>query len=103
MPELLNFTIAGKRVSIATEVGTKYVRFGTILLQDTTGSRVKNMAHKHLNDPERINTDILQEWLAGRGKLPVTWATLADVLHDIGLSTLADSISTVQCQPSHMQ
>jgi len=95
LPELLSFRSAGNRINIATEVATKYVQFGTILLQDTTGERVRNMAHKHLNDPERINTDILQEWLTGKGKLPVTWATLVEVLNDIELSTLADSISTV--------
>ena len=82
------------RHRLPVAIGTKYVRFGTILLQDTTGSRIKNMARKYLNDPERINTEILQEWLIKRGKLPVTWATLVEVLHDIGLSTLADSIST---------
>jgi len=95
MPELLGFTFADRKVSIVTEIGSKYVQFGTILLQDRTGSRVKVMAQKYLNDPERINTEILQEWLLGRGKLPVTWAILVDVLRDIGLSTLADSISTV--------
>ena len=55
------------------------------------------MAHKHLNDAERINTEILQEWLTGRGKQPVTWATLTDILRDIELSTLAGEIKAVKC------
>ena len=55
------------------------------------------MAHKHLNDAEQINTEILQEWLTGRGKQPVTWATLIEVLRDIKLSALASEIEAVKC------
>ena len=55
------------------------------------------MAHKHLNDAEEINMEILQKWLSGRGKQPVTWVTLVEVLHDIELSTLASDIETVIC------
>ena len=102
MPELLTFTYADNtEVHIVKEIGTKYEQFGILLLQDRTGASVKNIAHRCSNDPERINTEILRQWLAGMGKLPVTWATLVEVLRDIGLSTLADGISTVQCLPSN--
>ena len=98
LPELLRFTCTDKRVvNIPVEIATKYVKFGTFLLDDRTGSRVKNIAHKNLNDPERINTEILQEWLTGSGKQPVNWATLTDVLRDIELSTLAGEIEEVKC------
>ena len=60
--------------------GNKYVQFGAQILQDETGARVNNMEHKHLRDAERINTEILCEWLNGKGKQPVTWATLIEVL-----------------------
>ena len=33
--------------------------------------------------------EILKEWIADRGRQPVTWNTLIEVLHDIELSTLA--------------
>ena len=79
-------------VSIPVEIATKYVRFGIFLLEDRNGSRVKIMAHKYLYNPVQINTEILNEWLTGRGKQPVTWATLIEVLHDIELSTLAGDI-----------
>ena len=55
------------------------------------------MAFKNHYDAEQINTEILQEWLSGRGKQPVTWTTLVEVLHDIELSTLAGDIETVKC------
>ena len=98
LPELLRFTCTdGRVINIPVEIATKYVQFGTFLLDDRNGSRVKIMAHKHLNDPERINTEILQEWVTGRGKQPVTWTTLVEVLHDIKLSALADEIEAVKC------
>ena len=55
------------------------------------------MAHKNYNDTEQINTEILQEWLTGRGRQPVTWTTLVEVLRDIELSILAGDIETVKC------
>ena len=55
------------------------------------------MAHKHLNNPEQINIAILREWVIGRGKKPVTWTTIVEVLRDIRLSTLAGDIETVKC------
>ena len=100
MPELLTFTYADNtKVHLLEEIGTKYEQFGILLLQDRTGAKVKNITCRYSNDPERINRDILEKWLAGNGKQPVTWATLVKVLHDIGLSTLADDISTVRCLP----
>ena len=55
------------------------------------------MARKHHYNAEQINIAILQEWLTGRGKQPVTWATLVEVLRDIGLSTLALVIEAAKC------
>lgn len=102
LSELLNFECSNKqKVNISVEVGTKYVEFGSLLLpNDVTGAKVKNMAYRHRDDPERIVTEILQEWLNGKGKQPVTWSTLVDVLWDVRLSTLANDISKVQCQSS---
>ena len=56
------------------------------------------MAHKHHYDAEQINSEILQEWLTGKGKQPVTWTTLVEVLRDIELSNLAGEIEAVNVQ-----
>ena len=111
LPELLKFKCTdGRVVNISVEIATKYVSFGTFLLDDTTGSRVKIMAHKHLNDAERINTEILQEWLTEKGKQTVhsirvvhvmTWTTLIEVLRDIELTALAGEIEAVKCPQEH--
>ena len=95
LPELLRFNIPEK-------IAIKYFQFGTFLLDDTDGSRVETVAHKHSNDAERINIDILQQWLTGRGKQPVTWATLVEVLRDIKFATLANDIEAVKC-PSRLR
>ena len=97
LQELLRFTCTdGSVINIPVEIGIKYVQFSTFLLDDRNGSRVKIMARKHHYDAEQINIEILQEWLTGRGKQPVTWATFVEVLHDIELSTLAGEIEAVQ-------
>ena len=102
LPELLKFKCTdGRVVNISVEIVTKYVLFGAFLLDDTTGSRVKIMAHKHLNDAEQINTEILQEWLTEKGKEPVTWTTLIEVLRDIELTALAGEIEAVKCPQEH--
>ena len=98
LQELLKFSYTdGRVINIPEEIGTKYVQFGAFLLDDRNGSRVKVIAHKHQNNPEQINTEILQQWLVGSGKEPATWATLVTVLRAIELFTLADEIEADKC------
>ena len=97
LPNLLKFTRADKKnISIPVEIGNKYIQFGTLILEDESGTSIYSMEHKH-RDAERINMEILCEWLKGKGKQPVTWATLIEVLHDIELTTLADTVRAMQC------
>ena len=57
------------------------------------------MESKHHYNAEQINTEILHEWLIGSGKKPVTWATLVEALHNIGLATLANKVTaSIVCQ-----
>ena len=60
-------------------------------------ARVNSIAHKHKNDAEQINGEIIQRWIAGRGKCPVTWGTLTEVLRDSELTILAGEIEAVKC------
>ena len=50
-----------------------------------------------MNKAEEINKEILEQWITGRGKHPVTWKTLTEVLRDIALTTLAEEIEAVKC------
>ena len=83
-------------INIAEKISTKYYDFGLLLLDDPNGTRVRNMELKYREDAERINKEILQEWATGKGKKPVTWETLTEVLRDIELCTLASEIEAVK-------
>lgn len=95
LPELLNFHGRKRKINIIQEIGIKYTNFGILLLKDETGSNVAAITKKHLGSAELINIEILQEWLAGRGKEPVSWRTLIEVLRKAGLGVLADDIEAV--------
>ena len=77
------------------EIGARYSLFGKLLLEDDTGTLIGSIAGKH-SDEKKINVEIFEQWIAGRGKHPVNWKTLAKVLYDIELSTLAEEIVTVK-------
>ena len=73
--------------------------FGILLLEDPNGMRIRNMERKHMKNPEEINMEVLQEWLKGAGKQPVTWDMLIDVLCDTestDLTRLASEIGAVK-------
>ena len=97
MIECIRFRGRERRINIPQEIGVKYYQFGLLLLEDNTGARINTLTHKHMKDAEQINMEVLQQWLAGRGKHPITWKTLTEVLHDIELSRLAGEIEAVKC------
>ena len=92
-----------RRINLPQEIGTKYKAFGTLLLEDRTGERVNAISLRHMNDAEKVNVTILEEWIAGRGKYPVTWKTLTETLCDTGLSVLAGEIAVVKLQTAQTQ
>ena len=94
--ELVKFQGRERKINVPQEISTKYPHFGILLLEDTNGIKVRNMEYKHRGNPEQINTEILQEWVSGRGRLPVSWATLTEVLRDVELSELASDIEAVK-------
>ena len=96
MPECIKFQGRERKINIPQEIGTKYYNFGIFLLEDVTGDKIHNLERRYREDAERINTEILHEWVAGRGKQPVTWETLAEVLRDVELRTLASDIEAVK-------
>ena len=97
MIECIRFRGRGRRINIPQEIGIKYYQFGVLLLEDDTGTRICSIAYKHRDDAEQINMEVLQQWITGRGKHPVTWKTLTEVLQDIELNTLAGEIEAVKC------
>ena len=79
------------RLKIPEKVGGHYRNFGTLLLNDDTGSLVdiaEKSCHYQLDD---IVTSILRKWLQ-EGPTPVTWDNLIQVLRDCNLQTLAKCV-----------
>ena len=94
--ECIRFRGKKKRINIPQEIGVKYHEFGLLLLEDHNGARIRALAHKHNNDANEINIEIIEEWVAGKGIHPVSWKTLTEVLRDIELSTLAEEIEAIK-------
>ena len=84
--------MANCKVNIAEKVGKMYLDFGVLLLEDDDGSKIGAIEKEMGRNASDINRRILQLWLRGKGKQPVTWDTLIAVLRDIGLDTLAKGI-----------
>ena len=79
------------RLKIPEKVGTKYRKFGTLLLNDDTGGLV-DIAEKSCHyQPDDIVTSILRKWLQ-EGPTPVTWSNLIQVLRDCCLQGLAQYV-----------
>ena len=92
-------------LDIAAEVGTDYQLFGTLLLNDKNGNKIKNIEFSKLGDVLRINVEILQQWLQGKGRKPVTWQMLVKCLQEANLNVLAEKMksSLLQQYSSHKQ
>ena len=77
-------------------IGTNYYDFGVNLLQDDTGAKMNAIVEHCCEDATDINRQVLHKWLEGRGKQPVSWATLATELELCGLTQLAKNINTMK-------
>ena len=94
--ECIRFRGKERRINIPKEIGSKYREFGLFLLEDYNGAKIRALAHKYMNDANKINLEILEQWINGKGKHPVTWKTLIEVLRDIKISTLAEEIECIK-------
>ena len=89
---LRRFPVKNVHIDIPEQIGADYGKFGTFLLEDKSGNKVKNIKVSEHGDPLLITVEILHQWLQGKGKKPVTWQTLVTCLQDTGLYVLAKNI-----------
>ena len=89
---LRHFPAINGHIDIATEIGTNYDKFGTLLLEDKNGNKVNNIKVSERGDPVEITVEILKQWLNGKGRKPVTWQTLVKCLRDTDLNTLVEKM-----------
>ena len=80
---------------IIEQIGIDYFQFGVCLLDDSRGTRVRGIETFRQSYPNWIISDILQEWLKGRGRRPESWDTLLECLRNTGLHVLADNLEYV--------
>lgn len=92
MKELIKFAGVERTINIPEEIGTKYSHFGIFLLEDGFGATIHNIEWQYRYNSEAINIEILRRWLEGKGRKPVEWNTLIEVLKEISKHTLAKDI-----------
>ena len=83
-------------VHIIERIGVDYRDIGIELLNDIHGTILPTIEKDQLGKTGAIMAEIFRRWLAGKGRQPVTWQTLVDVLRDTAkLHSLADDIVSV--------
>ena len=90
--ELHNFPVKEGFKDIVAEIQNDYKQLGMRLLEDSNGLRVKGIEKAKHGNPVEITDEILQKWIQGSGRLPVTWQTLIECLQDAKLTVAAGYI-----------
>ena len=93
LPELISFPLSsGKELNLIGKISSDYQKFGILLLNDDDGTKVKTIEMQSKSNVEAIIIEIFREWFKGRGKEPVAWHTLVNVLKRSKLQSLAKDI-----------
>ena len=92
LPQLINFETQSGSIKITERIGISYGKLGPLLLRDDDGAVTQAIRDQYHHDAAKINYEILQRWIQGKGRQPVQWSTLIDVLKKIELSVLAKKI-----------
>lgn len=90
--ELYDFPSGGGSIDIIEKIGINYNKFGSFLLEDKDGDKMKVIVKECRGDVADINREIFFKWINGGGKWPVNWCTLVTVLNKCGLIEIAKTI-----------
>ena len=93
LPQLINFETRSGGINITESIGLHYKQLGPLLLQDNDGTITETIERECFYKVKEINQEILQRWIQDKGRQPVQWSTLIDVLKKIELSPLAKKIA----------
>ena len=86
---------SGQRVEVISTIAAKWERFGNLLGFDEMGHTLERIAKDHPQDAEGCCTQMMREWLEGKGRQPATWAILIDLLKDAKINYLAQELETM--------
>ena len=92
LPKLLNFKTSSGTMNLVKQIGADYNMLGAFLLQDDDGTITDAITEEYHHNVFKVNYDILKQWIQGKGRQPVKWSTLIEVLKNIELSELAKKI-----------
>lgn len=92
---MISFKLQCGSTNIAKKIGTNWFTFGIALLNDADGNTVDAICHKHGEDAEKINLEILRKWICGDGIKDRTWHGLLGALETGGCEVLADEMKQV--------
>ena len=93
LPQLIDFKTSTGNMNVTERIGTSYGKLGPLLMRDDDGAVTQAIRDQYHHDAAKINYEILQRWIQGKGRQPVQWSTLIDVLKKIQLSPLAKEIA----------
>ena len=85
-------TLSGKKVEIIKHIAPEWKTVGIHMNFDPTGYTIDTIAASNPLKPVACCTDMMKEWLGGRGRQPATWATLVKILRNAEFSVLADDM-----------
>ncbi|XP_064398051.1 uncharacterized protein LOC135344729 isoform X3 [Halichondria panicea] len=87
MTQLRSFKLrTGTTIDFVSGIARDYRKVGQLLLKGSNDVDILEMSYHY--QAMDVADRILVDWLSGKGKLPVTWGTLIDVLQECGLSIL---------------
>ena len=87
----------GDVINILVKIGADYHQFGLKLLEDNEGDIMAVIISNCREDSGKIKRQIAIDWVNGKGKQPITWETLAEVVSKMGLKVLAKDIREATC------
>ena len=93
--DLRKFPGKDHKINVMERIGVNYRDFGMFLLQDHDLTKVSALELTWQRASLPICQDIMRDWLQGKGKLPVTYATLLHCLREADLHSLAKDIEDV--------
>ena len=80
-------------MKVIDAVAHKWERFAIRL--DFTFGDIKRIEKECHSQPVDACQHVVGEWLSGKGRKPISWSTVIEVLEEIDLSALAKDLATV--------
>ena len=82
-----------QKLHVFEEIAADSDAFGTSLLEDGMGNKMEGIRYSAKKPSvEEINREVFHQWLKGKGRQPINWNTLIEVLKELKLHTLAERI-----------